>query len=178
MELFQLSGRNAEDFERIERRLTAGSTRKSVERFILHFRVEPQHQESLDAIKLCLQYVLEFKMLYFFCSQTESENENREIDLKSFYNFFSTHTIMRKGSRNEVFLQETIANLINLPIDCIAMQASIGPLYALSNVFSLAGLFNKEDILQFADYLGGATLTKVNDEYIFCEEMNFLPSMC
>lgn len=128
MKLFKkISGKNAIDFERIDRCLQSDSTRK----------VAPQHSEDLDTINLCLEYFLKFKILYLFSATPQATNPNRATILRDLLRFFSSYLILRENTRNEEFLAETIESLIDLPIDVITSQASIAPTYALADVFKL-----------------------------------------
>lgn len=110
MKLFKkISGKNAIDFERIDRCLQSDSTRK----------VAPQHSEDLDTINLCLEYFLKFKILYLFSATPQATNPNRATILRDLLRFFSSYLILRENTRNEEFLAETIESLIDLPIDVI-----------------------------------------------------------
>lgn len=173
--LFEISGRNASDFERIDRYLQSDSMRKAVERFKKSFQVAPQHSDELEALNLCMDYFLNFKILHFFCATPQANNPNRAMILNTLLEFFSSHLIMCENTRNEDFLCETIEYLIELPmIDVVVSQASIAPTYALSDIFTLAKLRSEQDLLDFEVKIDGVTIININHEYGYFTEMNLI----
>ena len=169
-----MAGRNALDFERIDRKFQSDTTRKAIEAFELKFKVDSEHSDDLITIRLCLKYFLKFKILYLFSAIPQATNPNREAILRDLYEFFSSFLICRESTRNEEFLSETIQQLIDLPINVITSQASIAPIHALADIFSLALLRSEQEVLDFELKLDGTILENVNHEYGFFSKINFV----
>lgn len=63
--IFNRSGRDSADFVKITELLTSQPIQENIELFLNDFKVDPVHKDHLQAIKICFNYFLMFKRLYY-----------------------------------------------------------------------------------------------------------------
>lgn len=174
--LFKLRGNSAADYARIERNFTSSSLLAEIDNFKKNFLVKDEHKEALETMVLCLNYFQRLKSVVIFASERQLENPNRRKNLLSLINFFKRYTIDKDSSRNELFLIETLEELLDLPLDVLVMQASIAPVYALANVLKIVNIRDREDLNSFLKFAHGHILTDLNHPYIYIKYLNVTAS--
>lgn len=170
--LFNLRCDSAEDFTKLEKIFLEAEMVSAVQEFRDNFYVEKKHEDQKKTIDVCLDFYENFKALYVFSSGCSLDNKNRDSILAELADFFDKYTL-DSSTKNERFLNETLTKLRKLPVDCIALDASVSLEYVVAQLCSLADLQSDDEFRRFLSLFNNCCVVNVNHNFLLVKRLIF-----